>query len=222
MTPSKRWRIGFNRLSGSYDLLTKLVFWGALQRAQRRGAEQLPKKGRWLVLGGGTGHSAAEMKRLGIGEEIVFLDISDKMVAKAQKRVEAVTGKEGQQWKWIVGDALKELPKGPFQGVVLHFFLDLFPEAELPRVIHQIQRQLAPDGCIWVADFRVPKAGIRRYYARGLTAVMYAFFRFCCGINGKNLPDIPKILAENGMKQVSVHHYYASIVFSGVWKIAQG
>jgi ubiquinone/menaquinone biosynthesis C-methylase UbiE len=209
---------GFNRLAPVYEGLARAVFGKKLQAAQQTGVNQLPQTGRWLIMGGGTGHSARAMQQAGVGDEIWFLDISDKMVAKAQARIAGHQGIRPQIWHWQVADATQTLPEGPFDGIVLHFFLDLFPESQTRQYLQLLFQELSPKGVLWVADFARPTHGWGKWKAQFLIPVMYAFFRFCCGIKGSRIPPIRQILDSLGYAPTFQSTWSGGMIFSGMWE----
>ena len=78
---------GFNRLAPRYDALVKLFFGNDLLRATTHYFDRLPPNARLLVVGGGTGNFFAALGRARPDCKVLYVDLSERMIALAQQRL---------------------------------------------------------------------------------------------------------------------------------------
>ena len=90
------------------------------------------------------------------------------------------------------------MPKGRFDLIVTHFFLDCFPAAQLAAVI-ELLADSASAGANWlIADFMVPERGWQRWRARLILWLAYAFFRRVTGLSAKRIVPPDEFLVRAG------------------------
>jgi tRNA (cmo5U34)-methyltransferase len=168
---------GFNVLANVYDLMARLVFGKAITQSQTAFLPVLSDSSNVLVLGGGTGWIARELAAVSKAH-IVYIDASDKMIEKAKKESAHLT----HRITFIHGTE-KDIPAMKFQGVITNFFLDLFSEEELERVVVGVTSVLARDGRWLATDFTSEKLWHRLFLR-----VMYGFFGITTGLTTRALP----------------------------------
>ncbi len=138
----------YDRISGVYDALAD----ASEQEARELGIRLLAPAGgeRVLEIGFGTGHAVVEIAQRLSGGRVSAIDVSPGMLAIAEKRVRAA-GVGVQVGELRLGDA-KDLPyeTGSFDAAFSSFTLELFSEAEIPRVLGEISRVLRPGGRLCV------------------------------------------------------------------------
>jgi tRNA (cmo5U34)-methyltransferase len=177
-------RKGFNRLSPAYDFLARLFFGKKLALSQSCFLPELKKCRTALIFGGGTGRILSEMMALQLAEHYVYVDISDRMIAKAKKRTAAVKGKVD----FICG-SYETIPSLSFNLVVTPYVLDCFKEQELNAAMHALAARTAP-GAEWLfVDFHVPEKGGMKFLSRVSIRTLYFFFNAVCGLGVNRLPD---------------------------------
>jgi len=110
----------FDRISARYDLMNRLITFG-LDRSWRRLVVTLamvPKGGRLLDVGSGTGDIAFEARRRDPSMHIMAADLSPKMMAVGRKR------SGGRRLEWCQADALAlPFPDGIFDAVTSGYLL---------------------------------------------------------------------------------------------------
>ena len=134
----------YDRISSAYDLLAD-----SNERAARLAgvnALDVQPGERVLEVGFGTGNEVLDLARLaGAGGYVAGIDISPRMLAVAQRKLDATppTAKVELQ----VADA-RQLPfaEGSFDAVYSSFTLELFPEDDERQVLGEIRRVLRPGG----------------------------------------------------------------------------
>ena len=82
-------RNGFDLIAPFYDFFATVFTLGNITRSQKWGLDQLPKGGRVLILGGGTGKTLPLLIGKIRPHTVWFVDSSEKMLQKAAKRLNA-------------------------------------------------------------------------------------------------------------------------------------
>lgn len=144
-------RASYNRLSRWYDLISgnaekKYRDWG-LQKLSAQPGETI------LEIGFGTGHCLVSLAQaVGPSGRVIGLDISDRMLAIARKRLQP----QGlaDRVDLHLGDAanLAFLAAEMLDGVFMSFTLELFDNPEIPRVLSECRRVLKPGGRLAVVS----------------------------------------------------------------------
>jgi tRNA (cmo5U34)-methyltransferase len=99
----------FNTIAPFYDFLVRLVFQQRLQEAQESLLVQIPEKGRVLILGGGTGWVLTRLLELKPEVSIVYVEVSEKMLALSQQRWQRQEGRERFLFVWEMNQCLTRL-----------------------------------------------------------------------------------------------------------------
>jgi tRNA (cmo5U34)-methyltransferase len=172
---------GFDVLAPVYDRFASLVYGTAIREAQVFFLKTIPSSGNVLILGGGTGWLLVELLRMRPQCKVWYIEASAKMIEQAQKKL----SQEQQGRVTFIQGTQDSIPQGmQFDVVITAFFLDLFSPATLRRVIDAIELSLMPEGVWLVADFVERNVSWQRL----LLKMMYTFFRWCCGIEARQLP----------------------------------
>ncbi len=138
----------YDRISTAYDLIAD----SSEHAAREKGLELLAvSPGETaLVIGYGTGHALVTLGRaVGPKGRVFGIDISEGMESVARKRINDED--VADRVELTVGDA-RQLPHADhrFDAVFIAFTLELFDDADLPRVLEQIRRVLRPGGRLGV------------------------------------------------------------------------
>lgn len=193
----------FNLIAGFYDLLARMVFGGAIRRAQMHFIRSLPSEGRVLLIGGGTGWFAEELLRSS-AITITSVESSAAMTARAKKRLARFQGRIEHVCEPFEMVALNS----GYDVVITNFFLDLFTEVNLTRVVDRIVTLMRP-GAIWIiTDFT--KGG--PWWQKAMLYVMYRFFRVTAGIETLRLPAWERLAAQAGYSKCDEKMFYAGFI----------
>ena len=139
-------------------------------------------KGRVLELGVGTGLNLPLYRGV---EEVVGVDISEKMLEKAKRKKVKVRA------KLIRADARNiPFPDESFDTVVSTFFLCVVPDKE--QVIEEIGRVLKSGGVLLAMECSPPDNPVFRAFLSGISAITR-------GLTGTDFrTDIPELLRRYG------------------------
>jgi demethylmenaquinone methyltransferase/2-methoxy-6-polyprenyl-1,4-benzoquinol methylase len=153
-------------LARGYDALNTVLFLPAGgSRAVRRAlvdALDVRPGQRVLELGCGTGQVTELL--IAAGAEVVAVDLTPDMLVGARRRAPTAT--------IITGNALEVDLGGPFDRVVLSFFLHNFEGEDRRRLLHRVGDALADGGRIGILEWALPpgerKADLWRRFVRRL------------------------------------------------------
>jgi ubiquinone/menaquinone biosynthesis C-methylase UbiE len=137
-------------LAGLYGLCSRVPFMRTAHRRFVAGALALGvMRGNGLDLGTGPGSVAVEIARRRSGLRMVGLDLAAHMVERAGQQA-ARAGLDGRGlWPQADGHHLP-FADGSFDLVISSFALHHW--ADPIRIMNEIARVLAPDGCYYIAD----------------------------------------------------------------------
>ncbi|MBT8196495.1 MAG: class I SAM-dependent methyltransferase [Bacteroidia bacterium] len=179
-------RRGYNRLAGLYDLLKQFVFGNALNRAELYSIESLKECDTVLILGGGTGKFLESLIRLNV-KQIIYVELSDKMIEKTKKRIEK--NNENTSRVIFVQKSWEEyVPEEPIDAIVCNFFLDMYTEQTIKRIIDHYAKSIPQSAICYITDFYLHSQSTK--LSKYLVKTMYAFFVAMCGIEARQLPNI--------------------------------
>jgi demethylmenaquinone methyltransferase/2-methoxy-6-polyprenyl-1,4-benzoquinol methylase len=196
-------RQSYNRLSRWYDLIAgntekKHRDWG-LEKLSAQPGETI------LEIGFGTGHCLVALaKAVGTTGRVIGLDISDGMLAIAQKRLQ----EEGlsDRTDLHLGDAtnLGFIEANSLDGVFMSFTLELFDNPEIPRILQECHRILKPGG-------RLAVVSITKTDPPAIAVRMYEWFHE----HMPNYADCRPIFAQQALEQTGFTIQDVSI--SSMW-----
>jgi tRNA (cmo5U34)-methyltransferase len=113
-------------------------------------AQELPSKGRVLVVGAGTGEEVVRYARLAPGVRITALDPSRAMLRAATARVaQAGLGEQVRLVEGLVEDAPPDQVDAAAAILVMHFIPD---DGSKAACLSEIARRLRPGGLLVTAD----------------------------------------------------------------------
>jgi tRNA (cmo5U34)-methyltransferase len=197
---------GFDKISGTYDSLARVVYGKSIQRSQLYFLDRIPVNASVLILGGGTGWIAKKIKEMQPSVKIDYIEASSKMLNLAREKNQL-----HKNIKYIHGTEQDVVPLPFYDVVITNFFLDLFPDEKLSSVVPLILSKLKTDGAWIVTDF----FNEEKWWQRVLLKVMYMFFRITCNIESLTLPDWNRALCSSGLTANEIKTFYYGFIKTG-------
>lgn len=198
---------GFNRIAWIYDGLARFVFAGAINRSQAHFLKFAKPEHTVLILGGGSGFMLPLLLDSARNAPILFVDASSSMIDRARKRVD-----QDPRVQFIHGTEVS-IPAQALNTVITPYFLDMFQDASLQKIITNINNRTAI-GAQWiVVDF----CSTRRWH-RMLLTLMYAFFRSVTGIEADRLPNWSNEMQAAGWHKTESQLFYGNFIEASLWK----
>jgi tRNA (cmo5U34)-methyltransferase len=205
----------FNNVATFYDLLVKVVFGPAMQKAQRYFLGSISDAAKVLIIGGGTGWIARDLFQLKPDAHVTYVEASEKMLNRAKKILKAYS----HSTLFIHGTDLEV----PFQTsgydiIITNFFLDLFPNEKLGLHIAHSAQYLRENGQWIVTDF----VDESKWWQRLMLWLMYGFFRITTGIEARSLPEWDRQIKENGLSEVGRAGFYGGFISTRLYAKEKG
>jgi ubiquinone/menaquinone biosynthesis C-methylase UbiE len=211
--------VSFDTLAPWYRTLEWIAFGDDLQRCRTACLDEIVAPRRALIVGEGNGRFLCELVRRHPGVEVDCVDVSQRMLQLARKRLERESVEALPRVRFLQHDLTSWSPPARhYDLVVTHFFLDCFEEAQLAAVVGKLA-QATTEGAQWLlADFYVPTNGVARLQARAWLAVMYRFFRLTAGIGARQLIDSSPFLRGEGFALARQHTFRQGMLKSEMWR----
>lgn len=210
-------RKGYNRLAFCYDALAYLFFFNRIVRSQTALIPHLSTVRNCLIIGGGSGIFLEQFLLEHSEAKIVYIDLSDKMIEKARKRIQDKIPFALSQIEFRC-IPFEHLQDGCFDVIVLNYFLDLFPESEVDRILKKCSAYLQSNGNLYVSDFSIPETKLFKDLAMILLKLLYTFFKITTSIETNALPAFVKLLNNNQFYCIHSVQFWKGIMFSGIYK----
>jgi tRNA (cmo5U34)-methyltransferase len=203
---------GFDILAPVYDKLARFFFGPAIERAQFHFLDHVSSAQEVLIIGGGTGDLAKVLLDRFAHVRVNYVETSAAMIARAAEKCHAHRDRIH-----FIQDSINTLsPDARFDVVITPFFLDMFPNEDVDKLVESIAGRLNLNGK-WIAtDFtKSPKL----LHKLALWS-MYRFFRMLCNIQARSLPAWEKAL-ENRLNLLESKDFYSGFIRSCVYVIAR-
>ena len=190
--------MSFDLLAPHYRWMEFVLAGNKLQACRTTFLKEVADRKKVLILGEGNGRFLLNCRRVLASAHITCVDASSRMLRSAQERL-ARHGVCSREIEFIHIDALRWQPcANSFDLIVTHFFLDCFRADQLEQLIRSVAGAATANAEWLLADFQLPVAGWRRFRARIIHLLMYAFFRAVTRLPAKTLTCPDPFLAANG------------------------
>lgn len=206
----------FDLIAAPYRFLEYLTFGPALSRCRNHFLPHLLDRRRALILGDGDGRFTARLLASNWHLEADAVDLSPAMLALLTRRVANAHPTAASRLRTHAADARSFDPKGPYDLIVTHFFLDCLAQPELDDLATRLHPHLAPNALWLVSDFRIP-AGALHWPARALVRFLYLGFRVLAGLRTNRLPDHAAALTSVGLARTARHLSLGGLLTTELW-----
>jgi ubiquinone/menaquinone biosynthesis C-methylase UbiE len=198
---------GFDFLAPVYDALAPLIFGRSIVRSQTWFLDKIPPNAKVLILGGGTGWILKELLEKNSTCPVWYVEASAKMMERTRARL-----LRGQVT--LIHGTENDIPANvAFDVIITNFYLDLFSERKLEKVIKQISNQTQSSSRWLVTDF----VNREVWWQRLMLKIMYLFFRSICDIEAERLPNWITCLNTHQWTEASSKDWYGAFIRSTVW-----
>ncbi len=187
---------GYYRWHAHFYDATRWAFLFGRTALIRRAAQQLSPR-RILEVGCGTGKNLAELARCFPHAEVIGLDLSAEMLAKARKKTEVY----GQRITLLERPYSAPVSSGdPFDLIVFSYCLSMINPG-YDAVLDLCTRDLSPHGCLAIVDFHDTR---------------FAWFRRWMGVNHVRMDG--QILAALEKSGLNLDSCSVTFAYGGLWR----
>ena len=198
----------YNFIAPVYDQITRLVFFGSIQKAQLEHLNLLPEEGKVLFIGGGTGFALQQIMLLKPNLKIDYLDQSVKMIQLSKEKIRHL---EASNVNFITGNE-SSIPKTNYDGIVSFFYFDLLPKNNREAVFTQLYQQLKLGGIWLFSYFHQAKSP----YEKLLELVMYSFLQLSTNCKMSKIPPLVPLINAKKLQLVAEKTFHKNFIFSFV------
>ncbi|MFZ6009654.1 MAG: class I SAM-dependent methyltransferase [Bacteroidota bacterium] len=200
----------FNSIAPYYDKLAGAIFGRSIQRAQLHFLSEIPDGSTILILGGGTGWILRELFQRKPASKVTYIEASSAMIGQSKMQAQQFS----RSIHFIHGTERSLRPDQKFHAVITNFYLDLFSETILRKVVQQVRSQLKQGGFWLVSDF----VNDRKWWHRLLLWIMYRFFNSIARVEARVLPDWQSILKHHQLREEKTQVFYSGFIRSSVYR----
>jgi ubiquinone/menaquinone biosynthesis C-methylase UbiE len=204
-----------DRIASSYRWLEYAAFGLTLEKARFDFLSHGVQARSVLILGEGDGRFLARLLEYNRQASITVMETSARMIDLARRRLRDA---DQLRVKFYEADAVTcDLPNGPFDLVVTHFFFDVLDSRGAEAVIGKVSAVLSP-GAVWlVSEFQESSGVIRRLHARLWLWSMYRFFAIATGLRVRKLPPYREMLERYGLQEIEHRERRFGLIRSQVY-----
>lgn len=210
--------VSCDRLASSYELLERLSFGKSLDK-QRFAFLGQAKTAKWgLECGGGDGRFLSRLLEVNAEVQVDFVDLSPKMVALAERRVNRMGAKFRSRVRFWVGDIRKfeRRPEG-YDLIATHFFLDWFTKEQLMGIVSRLASWRTANASWLVSDFCEAEQKFCRLWTHAVISGLYLAFRVTTELRVNRMPDYISALAEQRLTPRFQTTALGGLLHSSVW-----
>ena len=211
--------VNFDSVARLYRWLEYLSFGPWLARCRSAQLPHLIGARHALLLGDGDGRFLLQLLAVNPGLHADVIDSSWSMLKILKRRVRQ---SGGENIRLHLADALQwepTEPRGHYDLIVSHFFLDCFFPHQLEQLFDRVLPQAQP-GAQWVvSEFAVPRNPLSAFLAHGIITLLYRAFGLLTGLQVRALPDYADAMLRRGLVLSHHHCFLAGLLRSEVWTV---
>jgi ubiquinone/menaquinone biosynthesis C-methylase UbiE len=205
-----------------YRWIEYAAFGRALERRRLEYIDSVSGAESALMLGDGDGRFLKVFLRNSPNSVVASIESSREMLALASARITSIPDASARV-SFRHADARSfPLPSGAYDLITTHFFLDCFSTMDTADLISRIARSATPRAQWLISEFRLPDAGLARYWAFLLIRTAYFFFRITTGLEITGLPEYRDALRANGFTLARSRTAHGGLLISELWQRTAG
>lgn len=202
----------FDAIAPVYDTLATAVFGRSIKKAQQFFLHEIPKDGKVLILGGGTGWLLADLLRANPGCEIWYVEASSSMIALAKSNIAHIK----KPLVYFIYGTQEQVPEHiTYDVVIANFYFDLFSESTLEPLLRQLRCVMSSNGKLLVCEF----IENNKWWQPLLLSAMYLFFRLLCNIEATSLPDWHRQILAAKFEVKESKLFFGNFIWSAMYTI---
>lgn len=212
-------RKGFDRITGIYDVMACFFSFDRINKSQLAFLSPLSTQKTALILGGGTGYFLQQLLKQNTSIQVTYVDVSPKMIAYSRKRIQKNRPQDIERVSFICA-AVEDLDWQSYDLIVCNYILDLFDNATVEKLAKKFKHNLNPEGFLYVTDFQIPENNKFLKWSTTLgLKILYKFFGYTTQLHTKQLPEIDRLLKEQGFSISESKSFLCGILMCQLYTI---
>jgi ubiquinone/menaquinone biosynthesis C-methylase UbiE len=209
--------VNFDPVARLYRWLEYLSFGPYLTQCRNAQLAHLTAARRALLLGDGDGRFLEHLLAVNPELHADVVDSSRSMLAILERRIRP---SGGDRIRLHLADGLQWAPRGHYDLIVSHFFLDCFFPHQLEQLFDRILPHAQP-GAQWVvSEFAIPGNPLAAFLSRGIIASLYRGFGLLTGLPVRALPDYAGSMLSRGWVLRHERRFLAGLLRSELWTLS--
>lgn len=209
---------GFNLLAPVYDFFAGLFFGKSLMHSQTCFFSHLLYSKSILIFGGGSGNILLKLIEKTNLEKYYFVDVSDKMIAKAKKKVQKKYPGMLPKIEFINNSYSGIDASVKADAIITPFVLDCFSDDELGMVMQKLDGHLNRKGIWLFSDFNVSShSSFMKWMSRFVIWTLYSFFNTFCRLGRNSIPLFDKYYSALNYQPVSERYALKGMLVSKLY-----
>ena len=217
MQNAKRVKKGFDLLAPFYDAGVHLFLGRKIEYSQQFFLSGFSSCPHVLIFGGGTGYLLPELLNNPDVRRICYVDISEKMIGKARKRIVHICPERLHDIDFVCGSYLQIPHDYAFDLLITPYVLDCFEQKELELLVPYLSKRIGERGQWLFVDFNTPESGFPRLLSRFIVRPLYFFFNILCGLKVHRLPAFDKVFASSSWNLRKEHYFCSCLLTAKVY-----
>jgi SAM-dependent methyltransferase len=210
--------MSFDALAPHYRWMERLFAGSLMQKSREAFIEQTRHRRHALLAGEGPGRFLSALLAINPQLSVTCVESSARMIQQAQAQL-ARRHLESSQVRFLHQDVLSWMPpRGEFDLVVTHYFLDCFCPDQLTGLVGRLASGATRTATWLLADFHMPDSRWRRWRAERIIGLLYAFFRLTTGLAASRLTPPDDDLGAAGFRLVQRREWSLGLVHSDLWR----
>jgi ubiquinone/menaquinone biosynthesis C-methylase UbiE len=187
----------FSFIAPVYDFLAMVYSFGMISASKGWQIQHIDKGERVLYAGAGGAEDAVLAAKA--GAKVTIVELSEGMIAQAQKRISEQESNFSYPITLIQGDITQHQPEAPYDAVVANYFLNVFEPKLMAKVFQSLDALLKDQGKFFIADFAPAKPSfVQAFFQKVYFYAAVTVFRFVAGNGLHPLYDYREVLHKHG------------------------
>jgi ubiquinone/menaquinone biosynthesis C-methylase UbiE len=191
--------LNYNRVAPVYEALGYIYSGRQIYRAKASQIAEIETQDRVLYAGVGPGEDA--VLAAGKGARVTCIDLSAAMLCQAEVRMT----RQGLTAEFLQGDLLDHDRRGFYDVVIVNFFLNVFSEQDMRRMLCHLTTLAKMGGKVLIADFMPPEGNALARTAQAAYWGVTNLFYYLLGLSAWHpVYDYTDCFADAGLALQSV------------------
>ncbi|MEI9865002.1 MAG: class I SAM-dependent methyltransferase [Limisphaerales bacterium] len=210
--------MNFDRLAAHYHWLETIFAGGLMQRCRTTFLARTKNCRHALLVGEGTGKFLTALLHANPQIQVTCVEQCAGMITRSRQRIQRER-LDDSRVQFTQMDVLHWTPPAQkFDLIATNFFLDCFRAGQLQQLVPQLAASTTAEAVWLLADFCEPERGWRRWRAKLIMALLYAFFRLTTSLSASRLTPPDGFLRSAGFKLVDRRRASFGLTHADLWQ----